>query len=407
MEKKYCVYKHTNKVNQMVYIGVTGRIPNERWRNGKGYSHNTHFDAAIKKYGWENFDHEILYSGLSREEAEKKEKELIAIYKSNNRKFGYNIENGGHCNEVSAETRQKISKALIGKKASEETREKLRKSHQGNSYKGYGRHLSEETKKKIGEANKGNKNGMFGKKLSEETKRKIGDSCRGEKHYNWGKHRSEETKKKLREAHSRPNNKHRKSVVCAETGIVYPSIIDAHEQTGVSKSGICLACNGKQKSAGGYSWRFATVEDLTNNNPKSNFIPKSPYNCRTVQCIETGTLFYSLSDAAKAIKRDVQAISAACRKANKTAGGYHWRYVDTEEHANPVNCNKPLVIFEAPLNCKKVKCVETGEEYPSIAEAARQKNSSKSSVWRACQDSSKIAGGYHWEYVAMKNKDKR
>ena len=398
MGKKYCIYKHTNKINGMVYIGVTSRNINDRWRNGKGYTHNTHFYAAIKKYGWENFDHEILLSGLNREEADQKEKELIAFYKSSNRHFGYNIESGGHCNEVSEETRRKISKALTGKKASEETKEKLREIHRGEKHNWYGKPLSEETKRKIGEANNGDKNGMFGKKLSDETKRKIGDSCRGEKHYIYGKHRSEETKEKLRKAHSRPQNKHRKKVICIETGIVYPSIIDAYEQTGVSRAGICLVCNGKQKSAGGYSWRFATADDLANDSPKRDFVPKKPFNCKAVQCVETGTVFYSLSDAAKAIKRDVQAVSLACRKPNRTAGGYHWRYADTEETDESVNCKETIVAFETPLNRTAVKCVETGEEYCSIAEAARQTNIPKTNVWRACKDSSKIAGGYHWEY---------
>ena len=45
--------------------------------------------------GWDNFRHEILYTGLSREEAEYKEKELIKDYKSNNTNFGYNIKSGG------------------------------------------------------------------------------------------------------------------------------------------------------------------------------------------------------------------------------------------------------------------------------------------------------------------------
>lgn len=69
--------------------------PIRRWSTGKGYKRCTHFYNAIIKYGWDNFRHEILYTGLSREEAEYKEKELIRKYKSTNTDFGYNIQQGG------------------------------------------------------------------------------------------------------------------------------------------------------------------------------------------------------------------------------------------------------------------------------------------------------------------------
>lgn len=36
----------------------------------------------------------------------------------------------------------------------------------------------------------------------------------------------------------------------------YPSIIEAHIQTGINKSNISLVCSGKRKSTGGYVWRY-------------------------------------------------------------------------------------------------------------------------------------------------------
>lgn len=56
MDRKYFVYKHTNKLNGKVYIGITGQITvEERWKNGLGYNRynrngqNSHFYNAIKK----------------------------------------------------------------------------------------------------------------------------------------------------------------------------------------------------------------------------------------------------------------------------------------------------------------------------------------------------------------------
>ena len=84
--KKYKVYKHTNKINGKVYIGITSyRYAKTRWSNGNGYSQQSLFWNAICKYGWDNFDHEILFDNLTQEEACQKEIELIKLYKSNDR----------------------------------------------------------------------------------------------------------------------------------------------------------------------------------------------------------------------------------------------------------------------------------------------------------------------------------
>ena len=60
----YVVYKHTAP-NGKVYIGITCRDPEERWANGKGYN-GQYFGRAVKKYGWENFSHEKLFSDLTK-----------------------------------------------------------------------------------------------------------------------------------------------------------------------------------------------------------------------------------------------------------------------------------------------------------------------------------------------------
>ena len=39
----YCVYMHTNKLNNKKYIGITCRSVEVRWNSGKGYKLNRHF----------------------------------------------------------------------------------------------------------------------------------------------------------------------------------------------------------------------------------------------------------------------------------------------------------------------------------------------------------------------------
>ena len=310
----YSVYRHTFP-NGKVYIGITKQNPVKRWNNGNGYLGKVNekykqpkIANAIVKYGWENIKHEILHYGLSKEEAEEKEIELIAIYKSNNKEFGYNIANGGSTSGamaqeskykisnanrgrvLSAEHKAKLSSAHYGKPLSENHRKKIGESNKGHivseetrkklssSKKGvfnpqYGKHpsketleklkkshmgkkLSEETRKKISESNKNRKISEkqkeklrqinIGKKLSEETKGKISESLKGHKV-------SEETKRKIKEASSKP-------VKCIETEIVYSSIAEAARENNICPSHIGSCCNGKRKTTGGYHWSFIDKE---------------------------------------------------------------------------------------------------------------------------------------------------
>lgn len=114
-DKKYCVYMHTTPSGK-IYIGITRQLVKKRWGNGNRYS-TQYFSRAIKKYGWENIKHEVLFENLTEKEAKQKEMELIKKYKSNNKDYGYNITAGGDTiSELgfTKEHREKISKALKG-----------------------------------------------------------------------------------------------------------------------------------------------------------------------------------------------------------------------------------------------------------------------------------------------------
>lgn len=47
-----------------------------------------------------------------------------------------------------------------------------------------------------------------------------------------------------------------KPVLCVETGIIYPSARECGRQTGFTQANISGCCNGKQKTANGYHWRY-------------------------------------------------------------------------------------------------------------------------------------------------------
>lgn len=244
MENNYIVYKHIFS-NNKVYIGITKNDKNKRWQYGNGYRNQPLIFRAIKKYGWDNIKHEILFSNLTKEEAEKKEIELIAYYKSNNSKYGYNIDNGGNCfGTHSKETLKKMSEAQKGQK-------NHMYGKKGKLCPIYGRKTSLETKNKLSEIAKkriGNKNPMYGKKQSEETKQKIREKALGRK-------RDEKTKEKISK-----NSKIKKKVnqYNLDGNFIkqYESLKQAEKETGILSQNIGEVCRGQQKYAKGYLWRY-------------------------------------------------------------------------------------------------------------------------------------------------------
>lgn len=192
----YTVYKHTNKVNGKVYIGQTSFNVGKRWKEGRGYKTGI-FKRAIEKYGWDNFKHDIIKEGLTKEEANLLEITLIKEYKELG--ISYNITDGGE--------------GSLGYRHSEETRRKM-------SVKGKGKKIPEHVKLLVSSRFKG-------VPLTIEHKLKISLSLQG-------KPKSEEAKLKMRLNHSYHDLI--EIVKCDKEGNIictYPSIADAARDTGV------------------------------------------------------------------------------------------------------------------------------------------------------------------------------
>ena len=122
------VYVHINRENGKRYVGITSQKPEYRWNYGHAYKRNQHFSAAIDKYGWDSFDHIVLFDHLTEQEAKKKEQDLIALWETRDRSKGYNTTAGGEGTTgfvPSNELREKWSEIRTGMKRSDETRAKL------------------------------------------------------------------------------------------------------------------------------------------------------------------------------------------------------------------------------------------------------------------------------------------
>lgn len=95
------IYKYTNKLNGKIYIGQTldeaKRMRDHRYCKGK----NVYFHNAIRKYGFENFDYEVLFRDQfdnvndAKIVLDDRERQFILDYMSWDPDKGYNLTNGG------------------------------------------------------------------------------------------------------------------------------------------------------------------------------------------------------------------------------------------------------------------------------------------------------------------------
>lgn len=274
-KRNYSVYMHKNKINDKIYIGITGREPNARWGcNGNGYTGSTHFYNAIKKYGWDNFEHIILRQGLTKDEAEQMEIDLIKKYNSANRDYGYNMQLGGNA---------------AGK-------------------------MSDELKDKISKANKGR--------------------FAGEKHPYYGKHRPESTKKAIAEANSVAIYQYDRNT--GEFLNEFSGMHEAERILGISASSISAVCRYVSKSIGGYIFRYKSIPGLEYGKPlppeemekskNTHFRKVAQYTkdnefIREFNSIRDAELFFGK-------KQGNTLIWHCCNGRKPSALGYIWKYVE-------------------------------------------------------------------------------
>ncbi len=212
MKDKYTVYMHVAPTGKR-YIGITCQPLHLRWRGGKGYQKNPHFWRAIEKYGWDNFEHHVLLENLNKTDAEISEIALIAEHMTTDKRYGFNIENGGNAQgKISNESRKKMSISSTGK------------TH------------SEETKRKISEGGKGIKK-------SKETVERMREAWTGEKNHRYGK-----------TAHNAKTIE--QITATGEVIAVFASSYAAEKSTGIPSRSIRYVCAKEKIEAGGYGWRY-------------------------------------------------------------------------------------------------------------------------------------------------------
>lgn len=275
----WTVYIH--KVpNGKVYVGVTSKTLTERWgKHGEGYEGQL-FGKAIKKYGWENVEHEVLATTESKEEAERLECYYIRKYNSNDTNFGYNRASGGYVNSGftfshTEEAKIKIGNASRGRKYTDEQRERFSESQKGKI-------ISEEQKERLRQ---------IALSMPDKQKNMIAESV---------KRRWEEGAYDTREG-------------------------NFHKGHTPWNKGLTAATDERLKSLSVRRKGWVPSEETRMKMSESRK-GKLPWNTTAIYCVETGRKYKSIQDAYR--DTGINNISSVVDKPNKTAGKCHWRKLD-------------------------------------------------------------------------------
>lgn len=215
------IYKYTSPSGRH-YIGQTTneKVRREHW-NTEGPYAGRKIDRARKKYGIKNFSYEVLERRIyesakdARSGLDALEVYYIGLYDSY--RNGYNCTIGGNtCLGYipTNKTRNKISKAHLGKVVLQQTRDKLSKARKG-------------------------------KKFTQEWTDNISRSLKGRR-CTWGDKISLSKPKKV--------------VIQYNTDGVfineYPSVKDASNKTNISMTALYKCLSGRNNTAGGFIWKY-------------------------------------------------------------------------------------------------------------------------------------------------------
>lgn len=370
--RTFKLYAHINRINKKIYIGQTCRKnANVRWSNGNGYKGNLHFWNAIQKYGWDNFEHIILFEVNTPEEANICEEYLIKKYNTTNPNCGYNFLHGGidktgknnpnYGNKYSEKTR-----AILSKKSKERFKDSF-------NHPRFGVHLSDETKEKI---RKGNSK-PYSKQRKDywiKVNNKIHSISMYDKNFNkikqfktlkearkfYGKEfsisyiskpfyiddkyififddlylqiiKSDEFRKALKNHGKRKNQR---KVICLNDLSIYESISIASKDKNINQSRISMCCNNHTKSAG-YDEKLGRLLWEFYDETKKYKSQKYTSNSKKCRCITLNKIFDSTKIASEKLNINQNTIAWACNpnnKNNKTNGGntnfknLYWEYI--------------------------------------------------------------------------------
>lgn len=416
------LYKYINKINGLIYIGITSRSLEERWQNGNGYRGNPHLDRAIKKYGQDAFDRQILVSNLSFEEAAQKEIETIAEYDATNPQKGYNIALGG-------------TAPMWGRHHSEENKRKFSEQRKGENNNFYGKHhdiASLPLSVPVICLNNLQKFSSFSEAGREFTKqgykhcseKQISAVLRGkqlsagkDKNNNplfWSRYDSAKDdsfyedlyQSKIKEYEDYFNQmyytksreqRRKKQIIDIETGEIFAGASDLAKTLNLCRSDINAVCNGNKNTHHGKIFLYLedyekmSREDLKEEILK-RWITKNQKGeiIYPLVCLNTGEIFPNAVEAKKITNLSRSDTILACAKGKGEYGGVSkegqflkWTYYDKYAEMSPEEIK---YIVNAPVKGHQpILCVTTNQKFRDAQSAADYYNTHRTGIQKCCQ----------------------
>ena len=203
----------------------------------------------------------------------------------------------------------------------------------------------------------------------------------------------------------------------------YPSMSEAARDECVSKAAISSRL--QRKKCGEYQWRFKIevekdrkiidIGQLKKTRSKNKFMSK--YSYPVCQFGTNGTFireYPSTLEAAKETNLSRHIIFSCALKKIKSSGGFQWRFKEEVVKKDGKIRDIEAVKSMSPLYFRAMCQFDPGgtfiREYPSIIEAAKERNIIKSGILSCAVKKIKSFGGFQWRFkeeVVKKKKDRK
>lgn len=322
-----CVYLIENLKNSKVYIGQASSL----WERFRVHVYDSkkeesHFYRSIRRYGKKNFRLYVLDTGIDSDFLDTVETAFIQLYKSYERKYGYNI----------------LPTAFISKGYTFEDKERKR------IYQSRFRKICQIDPNTLEIIN------VFDSITEAEVflgVKKYGSGinscCRGRLHTSCGfkwkyfeedlilkedgrkKPFTEEMKKRASERSKGRLSKLKKGVYQIDKNTLeiikqYSSITEAAKTTNICDSAICNSCKNKVRTAGGFIWKYSDSELIFKSKTESKSMKKViQIDVNTKQIINT---FDSITEASVSAKVSDCTVRRHCQNQVKNPEIFTWKY---------------------------------------------------------------------------------